>query len=286
MNTTHTSKFAFRLAVAMAGVCAANAADYPRVILAQHPAAYYRLDEPPGATVARDLSPAHANATVNPGASATGATAQAAAMLPGISTNSAVFSGGLNSASITIPFSAALSPVNSDGLTGAPFSCECWVRPATAVPASPMCLLSVAGVAIGGSYANGSGWDFSEAGNPATWHLTMRSQQGAADLTGSTAVTAAQWNHLAVTWDGATATFFLNGVASESKAVPGYLAVPNFAGTIGAGPNTGGGAFEGAMAELVFYTNAVDPITISNHFAVGHAILGTALSTAPPPTTP
>lgn len=283
MNTNRIFKPVFLLTLPIATVCAANAADYPRVILAQHPAAYYRLDEPPGAAMARDLSPAHANATVSAATGVIGAASaptQATAMLPGISTNSAVFSGGAASASITIPFSAALSPVNSDGQTGAPFSCECWVRPATAAPSSPMSVLSVAGVAIGGNYANGSGWDFSEAGNPARWQVTMRSQQGVVSLASPSPVTVAQWNHLAVTWDGATATFFVNGATKQSQAVTGYLAVPNFSGTIGAGPNTGGASFQGAVAEVAFYTYALHPAAISNHFALGSAILSARATTA------
>src|SRR5579872_6216104 len=273
------SKTALLLFATVTAVLTAKAADYPRVILAQHPVAYYRLDEPPGAALAHDLSPAHSHATVNAASGiisggASGTPAQGAALLPAISTNSAVFSGGANSASITIPYSTALSPVNSDGLTGGPFSCECWVRPAAAAAVSgPMCPLSMAGVAIGGNYASGSGWDFTEAGSPAKWQLTMRSQQGVIALAASTAVTAAQWNHLAVTWDGTTAKFYVNGAAAQSKPVPGYLAVPNFAGTIGSGPNTGGENFEGAVAEVAFYNYALHPAAISNHFALGNAII-------------
>jgi len=202
-------------------------------------------------------------------------------MTPGISTNCAVFSGGESSPSITIPYSSAISPVNSDGLTGAPFSCECWVRPATAAVPSPISLVSMAGVATGGSYPNGSGWEFSEAGQPAAWQLTMRSQGGVVNLAAANAITPAQWNHLAVTWDGTAAKFYVDGVAAQSKAVPGYLAMPNYAGTIGAGPNTGGGNFDGAIAEVAFYTYALHPATISNHFALGQSILSaTAATTA------
>jgi len=272
------SKTTLLLLASMTAALAANAADYPRVILAQHPVAYYRLDEPPGATLAHDLSPAHLHATINVAAGLVGGAssppAQGTALLPAISTNSAVFSGGASSPSITIPYSTALSPVNSDGLTGGPFSCECWVRPAAAAAVSgPMCPLSMAGVAIGGNYASGSGWDFTEAGSPAKWQLTMRSQQGVIALADSSAVTPAQWNHLAVTWDGATAKFYVNGAAAQSKPVPGYLAVPNFAGTIGSGPNTGGENFEGAVAEVAFYNYALHPAAISNHFALGNAII-------------
>jgi len=285
MNRKQIVSFIVRLAAAVAVACAVTAADYPRVILAQHPAAYYRLDDAVGSAAARDLTLAHSNGTYNSGTGPTGAPIVATASQAGISTNSAVFIGGVDSPTITIPYSTAISPVNADGITGAPFSCECWVRPGITTAASPMSVLSIAGVATGGNYPNGSGWEFSEVGNPAMWRLTMRSQSGTADLPGSTALTAGQWNHLAVIWDGTTATFFVNGAAQVSKSVSGYLAVPNFAGTVGAGPNTGGGAFQGVVAEVVFYTNAVSPITVSNHFALGSAILSARGATAAASTT-
>jgi hypothetical protein len=86
---------------------------------------YYRLDAPPGAAAFADLSPAHAIAAFS--YSGIGSPPLAVEGVAGISSNSALFSGLASAPLIIIPSSPALSPVNSDGQTGAPFSVELWV---------------------------------------------------------------------------------------------------------------------------------------------------------------
>lgn len=46
----------FAAAIALLGVRAASAADYPTTILNDHPVAYYRLEEPSGSSTVADSS--------------------------------------------------------------------------------------------------------------------------------------------------------------------------------------------------------------------------------------
>ena len=55
----------FAVALAMAVVGTARAADYPTTILADKPSAYYRFEELPGSTTAADSSGNGVTATTN-----------------------------------------------------------------------------------------------------------------------------------------------------------------------------------------------------------------------------
>ena len=101
--------------------------------------------------------------------------------------------------------------------------------------------------AYGGPNPNGSGWNFYQSETtPWTWQVFMRTTN-AVDIVGSGAnVVLGQWTHLAVTWDGTTATFYVNGQPNASSPLPGYLADPNGGdGVIGGPGQTGHGPFEG-----------------------------------------
>src|SRR6267378_4416657 len=74
----------------MAGVRTAGAVDYPTTILADHPSAYYRLEELPGATTAVDSSVNGVNAAIFPN----NESVYPQMGLPGIDTNSFLFNGG------------------------------------------------------------------------------------------------------------------------------------------------------------------------------------------------
>src|SRR5258706_8125161 len=118
----------FAAALVLSGVRTTSAADYPTTILADDPSAYYRFEELTGATTAVDSSVNGVNATITPNNEAV----YPQLGLPGIDTNSFLFSGGgfADFAFVDIPASSFITPPAS-----APFSCELWVQP-TGQPAS------------------------------------------------------------------------------------------------------------------------------------------------------
>jgi hypothetical protein len=129
------------------------------------------------------------------------------------------------------PYSPALNP--------AVFSAEAWVNPDN-VPSSEFCVLSC------GQFASPrSGWLIYQF--PTNWNFRTYfgvSTTAAVNLNGVTTPVLGSWTHLAVTWDGTTASLYVNGLlegTQVSTTTPNYL------------PGTGGGFCVGARADASFF---------------------------------
>lgn len=109
----------------------------------------------------------------------------------------------------------------------------------------------------------------------------MRTTQGIVSLVDSNALMPGQWTYLAATWDGTTATLFVNGTARQAALVTGYLAAAGATSTIGGGPAAGRSPFAGAVSEVAFYATALETASVSNHFAIGQIVLGSAAALSP-----
>jgi len=105
-----------------------------RTVLSNNPAAYYRLEELPGASVAVDSSPNHFDGVYVQNLAGTSPVLGA----PGLATNSITVNGGTTSDNgyVQIPYHPELNLLMPDNLHGAPFSVECWVLP-TSVSSDP-----------------------------------------------------------------------------------------------------------------------------------------------------
>ena len=252
-------------AIVLLAPAAANAADYPTTILADKPVAYYRLEETSG-SVAADSSGNQLDATYLQNTAAT----YPLLGQPGIDTNSAFFNGGANAAHVDIPYNILLSPTNADGKTGAPFSAECWAQATSESLSDYTSPLAMSG-AYSGAYASyGSGWNFYQTQGPGSkWALFIRG--ATVYIFNGPSVTLLQWYHLAVTWDGTNAAFYVNGVSQGSAPIIYYAVDPVAAydGSIGSGPQTGHGAFAGGVDEVAFYTNVLTASQIQNHYQLG-----------------
>ena len=250
----------------LSAATAFGAATYPDTILSDHPVAYYRLEELPGASTAVDSSGSGFDATYvsNP------AGTYPKLGLPGIDTNSVLFNGGSSPGSVSIPYNILLSPTNGDGVTGAPFSAECWAQATTDSLSDYTSPLAMSGPYSGAYAAAGSGWNFYQTAGPGSaWALFIRGT--AVNGLNGPKVTLLQWYHLAVTWDGTNAVFYVNGVAAASSKIV-YKAVDPagaYNGSIGSGPQTGHGAFAGGVDEVAFYTNALGADRILAHYELG-----------------
>jgi hypothetical protein len=242
-------------------------AAYPDLILSDHPVAYYRLEETSGSTML-DSSGNGFDASIVTDSSGI----YPKLGLPGIDTNSILVNGGSDFSHISIPYDPLLSPTNGDGLTGAPFSAECWAQATTDSLSDYTSPLAMSGAysAPTGTYPNGSGWNFYQSQGPnSTWALFIRG--GSVYTFFGPRAALLQWYHLAVTWDGTNATFYVNG-ASQGSAPIAYKAVDpiaGYAGSIGSGPQTGHGAFAGSVDEVAFYTNVLSSSQVLAHYQLG-----------------
>jgi hypothetical protein len=252
------------------GAAQAEGTNYPSVIMADNPVGYYRFEELPGATTAVDSSSNGFNATYN--YDSTNVSPQLG--LPGIDTNSIGFFGDASSdyGYIDIPFNELLAPTNSAGL-GTGFSVECWAQAYSANNGGAyLSIVGVFGPYSSAPYGNASGWLLGQTPGPgSTWLFNMKN----AGFLNVGAVVPLQWTHLVGTWDGTNQVFYINGQMVFSAPEAGYLADNGADGMVGAVPNAGlvpsgpYGTWNGGVDELAFYTNALTPLQISNHYAVG-----------------
>ncbi len=246
-----------------------GATNYSAIISADGPVAYYQLQELPGASTAADSSPNGLDGTYNYNSAGSPSLGQA-----GIDTNSLLFFYGAGGPSdygdVSLPPSLLLAPVQSDGVSGAPFSAECWVSADTFTNKDYIVPLAMSG-AYGSPNASGSGWNFYQSETtPWTWQIFMRTTNAVNILGVGAVVVLGQWTHLAVTWDGTNASFYVNGQLNDHAALPGYLADPSGSdGVIGGPGQTGHGAFEGSVTQVAFYTNVLTAAQILNHYTVG-----------------
>ncbi len=252
----------FAAAFAFLGIRAASGADYPTTILADNPSAYYRFEELPGTSVAVDSSTNQVNATIFPN----NELVYPQLGEPGIDINSYLFSGGTYSdyAFVDIPASQYITPLESDNVTPAPFSCELWVHP-TGQPASYSVPIEVA------QYPKG--WNFYVSGADANggtsyFYLNMDGGsffQGFGDFPISF---PSIWYHLVFTYDGANAMVYINDVAHGPYAFAFSPAIGSDA-NVGSGQGVGWLPFIGGIDEVAFYTNVLSASQVQTHYQVG-----------------
>lgn len=231
-----------------------GAGSYQATILADNPKGYWRLGE----TGAFPLQPAAAAnlgtlGARGDGAFSLGTTLQQAGALAGSANTAANFDG----TKLMYAPPGICSPL-------APFSVEAWVRPnitysGTAVSAVPLGSIDL-------DY-NRSGWLFYQRGNGWSWWL--------GDATGYkmqmdpvSTVVAGTWYHLAGTYDGATARFYVNGVEVGSAASALYERNYSQPLTVG-GRYDGSFLFNGGVDEVAVYTNVLSAADVLAHYNNG-----------------
>jgi hypothetical protein len=245
------------LSVRMVGA----AASYPATVLADNPLAYFRLEELTGAITAADATGDGFDGTYHFSTSNSPQLGQ-----PGITTNSISFNGGgADYGYVDIPNNGgALTPLAGDGVHGAAFSAECWVQP-IGFPSSWSVPIESAQYPVG--------WNFyqsgADAGNGTTsyFYLNMLGTvfAGAADFP----ITYLRWYHLAVTFDGTNALFYVNGVAHGPYNASGYKPAAFSNVQLASGAGVGWQPFAGGIDEVAFYTNKLTAAQIQNHYQVG-----------------
>lgn len=258
--------------ILLLATAAANAA-YPDLILSNSPVAYYRLEETSG-TTAFDATSNHFDATYAFDLDTNGVPDFPQLGLPGIDTNSILFHVyTVNSVRhygfVDIAYHPELSPTNSDGQHGAPFSAECWAQPNTQPSDYSIPLAMFGKYETAPPYGNASGWNFYQSPGPNSFWIFNVKNGPFAQAT-AVPITLLQWYHLAATFDGSNFIFYVDGVAQvTSSGNTAYLADHGWDGQIGAGDLSGFLPFNGGVDEVAFYTNVLTSAQILAHYQLG-----------------
>jgi hypothetical protein len=225
---------------------------YNDVINADQPAAYYRLGEPGGATIAVDASSNnHPGSYVNPNGYTQG--------LPGAMPAEADSSVSFNSNGyVTVPDSAALRP--------SLLTVEAWINPDLASSGYATVLMKTTNTGWGDGY----GLLRPASGDKLRFFVNNWSGPSTVEAD----VPKNQWSHVAGTYDGSALKLYVNGVlvASTNYSAPINHSLQPL--LIGAGQ--GGYYWRGLLDEVAIYPTALSAAQIAAHYQRGtRAVYGT-----------
>ncbi len=246
--------------------CAATS--YQTTVLSDSPLAYYRLGETSLPDVAKNSGSLgavgngtyrHDNANQTTVHRVTGA-------LTGNGNAAASFQSS-DGAPVLVPYIAALNPSSA-------FTVEAWVNPTVATDDSagpcPLFNRKSSGARQGWVFFQRSpatGWNFRMYGNGVDAGTTV-------DITGGS-YTVGQYVHLVATYDGTTATLYVNGSSVASGNPTAYqgnsvaaFAVGSYSDLLGSGPAYQN-PFIGYVDEVALYSTALSGTQISAHYQNG-----------------
>jgi Concanavalin A-like lectin/glucanases superfamily len=275
-KTKNLKRQRISLAILTPALCllAASAAraDYFSTVTNDHPVAYYRLEEPNGSATVADSSTNGAEGFVTYITQADHVTVYPQLGVPGIDTNSALFatSTGVGQGNIDIFVNSTINPT-TDGTNGAPFSAELWVQATTESTANfEVPLDDSSDFGQPPPWNQSAGWNFYQTQGPgSTWSYSIRPNPGFVGY-GTAAVVVGQWAHLALSYDGTNATFYVNGVQIRKDPIPLFLANNGAEDLIiGEGPATGFAAYDGYVDEVALYNYPLSAAQVLNHYNVG-----------------
>lgn len=232
-------------------------ADYQSTVTSDNPLAYYRLGET--ATV---LSTARNAGSILAAGNGThiGATRGEAGALASIANGCSYYDG--SGARTAVPFTSALNPPAAQ-----PFTIEAWVKPTIEGLGNAQAPLFNRH-----STSPRQGWVFFQRGSGTGFNFRMYNGidgNQSVDITGGP-YTVGQWTHLVATWDGTTATLYVNGVNVGSQANT-YAANTDAPLTIGAygANNPGDNPYTGYVDEVAWYSNALSAGQVLAHYDNG-----------------
>jgi hypothetical protein len=173
---------------------------------------------------------------------------------------------GVSGTSTSLSYNAVVNPVSAN-----PFTIEFWARPTGSDnDDSPVSNRVSAG--------NRSGWAFFQREAGTGWNFRMYNGNGSAlgwDLTGGTS-TLNSWSHVVATWNGSSATLYVNGAVADSTNDPAANGVYNASTSANfiIAATDSGSPYAGSVDETAFYGTALTPAQILNHY--NKATTGTA----------
>ena len=241
---------------------------YAKVVMADSPVAYWRLNESDGASTAVDAAGSF-DATYNPGAGTI--TYGATTGIPHETDPGVTIAGG---ATVSTPYALELNPWG-------PFSAEGWFRPASLAADGNDYRTAFSGMFnVGG--VGPTGWLLYQQGNN-TWALVPYGGNWANVFIVDTSevIVANQWYYIVVAYDGSVFTLYVNGVAKSSSTYSGFVqngnvpAVPagyqyTYSGSgptvLGWRSDIGFNAFNGTMDDVALYNKALTAQQVQLHY--------------------
>ena len=226
-------------------------AGYQQAVLADGPAAYWRLGDPPGSTIALDTSGNHHNGVPNAAVTfgqtgAMPANNGTAALLPASGAGEIDFANGV--------FSGATS-----GLT-----IECWIKKAPMTTAGLLGLVTV-NSATDTFLLRLNGTGASVPGSPNYGEV-----QFGYNLIGPTTVADGSWHHLVIVAAGGPGRLYVDGVLVASASPLSASAYPGI-GSIGSAVLNGivANTEDVEMQEVAIYGYPLTAAQVLNHFQRG-----------------
>jgi Concanavalin A-like lectin/glucanases superfamily len=215
---------------------------YRSAILTDHPVAYWRLGESTGRTAADQLGLHNGTYAYGPSLGASGA-------LTG-DPNTAVGFNGTNQ------FATVLTDASLNTPT---FSVELWAYPTGGDGA-------YRGVAASRFYP--TGWSL-YLGAGGGWEFWINSGTGMISMSGG-AGSLNTWHHVVATFDGTTATLYVNGTAVASGAVSAaYQPQSQYPLEIAQSEPGGNFYFPGRIDEPALYSSALTSGQVQTHYSIG-----------------
>lgn len=268
--TTRFATFALSFPGALLVLCAlpASAQNYHATVLSNNPAAFYEMQEAPGASTAVDSTGNGYDGTIQYDTGFAGTNDYPVLGVPGVDTNAYLFHNytdtdfETHNSDVLVPYQAALNP-------SGPFAVEFWARPTSDANTYEVPVGNFAGYSYGPPY---SGWHFYEAPASGGGNWIFDADGGSVFLGSPSPAVKNQWTHIVGDYDGTNMTLYVNGVAVASEVDRNYIGNSTYgAGNlmIDGDPTTGWGYFEGYVSELAIYTNALTPAQILNDYMVG-----------------
>jgi hypothetical protein len=231
---------------------------YAKLIMAEHPVGYWRLDEPEGSGVAVDAAGSFNGEYDSAGALAYTPgifTFGASSGIPYETNNAVVVTNG---ARIKIPNALELNPYG-------PFAAEAWLNPDSLSVDSGdyRTAFSSEGNGVGGPI----GWLLYQQPNH-TWAWVLFADNWVSSFVGDPldTIQANTWYHVVLQYDGAMFQIYVNGRLTVSQAYD--IFVPNRNGAINLGWRSDNDwkPFAGAIDDVAFYNKALTPEQIQAHY--------------------